>query len=90
MRTGCLLLALLVLTPSRGLPSEKALSGMEDSVLLSLRISEAKKEKRRIAWYKSLARQRRNRRAGVEKPRINHRLDRTRRLTFDRFPSRGR
>jgi hypothetical protein len=90
MRCGYLLLALLALTPSGGLASEMTLSGRGDAILLSLRISEAKKDTRRVACYKSLARQRRTRRARGRRPRDTHAADKAKRLTCDRPPSKRR
>lgn len=58
-RCGLVLLALLSLFPCEGMPSEAGSPGRGNSVLLALRISEARKQTRRLLYYKSLARRRR-------------------------------
>jgi len=90
VRKVWLLLAILVLMPSLGLPAGKEVPGRSDPILLSLRISEARKEKRRTAYYMCLARQRKKRRAGPDKsPDIRKAME-IRRPTCDRFPPNGR
>ena len=59
--------AVFLLAPALVFPAEKA-PPRGNKVLLSLRIAKARKEQRGIAFYKSIARQMKSRRASTTRP----------------------
>ncbi len=77
-RCGCLFLAILLLAPAAGHPSEKntprpkdkttTASTVDSKILLSIRIAKARKARRGIAYYTSVARQRKNRGTSTAHP----------------------